>query len=105
VDAVTGNVEWTWESKRGGTLGQPVLTPAGLLVASSAGSLSLIDPETGKRRWKLEPGHRLAGVTAGIAVDGRQVVITTNAGNLMSLIVPMDEPKRAPGILDVLGTR
>jgi outer membrane protein assembly factor BamB len=100
VDAVTGNVEWTWESKRGGTLGQPVRTPAGLLVASSAGTLSLIDPETGKRRWKLEPGHRLAGVTAGIAVDGRQVVITTNAGNLMSLIVPVDERDISSGILD-----
>jgi outer membrane protein assembly factor BamB len=102
IDAVTGNVNWTWEAKRGGTLGQPVLTKAGILIASSEGTLSLIDTNTGECSWRLEPGFRLSGVTAGLAIDGRQVVITTNAGNLMSLIVPLAEPDLS---LNALGIR
>ncbi len=105
VDAVTGNVNWTWELKRGGTLGEPVVTPAGVMVASSAGGLFLIDRDSGKQKWKLEPEYRISGVTAGIAVDGRQVVITTNAGNLMSLIVPQQEPDLTSGMLKGLGQR
>jgi hypothetical protein len=37
-----------------------------------------------------------------LAIDGRQVVITTNAGNLMSLIVPLAEPDLS---LNALGIR
>jgi len=88
VDAITGSVSWTWECAAGGTLGQPIKTPAGLLVASSEGSVYLVDPEEGTMRWRLNPGHRLAGISAGIAVDGRQAVVVTNAGNVISLLVP-----------------
>ncbi len=88
VDAITGSVGWTWECPEGGTLGLPVKTPAGLLVASSEGSLYLISAKDGSTLWTYRPGHRLAGITAGVAVDGRQAVVVTNAGNVISLIVP-----------------
>jgi len=91
VDAITGSVAWTWTCVEGGTLGRPWKTPAGLLVASSEGSLYLVDAEDGSTRWTYRPGHRLAGITAGVALDGRQVVIVTNAGNVISLIVPRSE--------------
>jgi len=88
LDAVTGSVAWTWDCEAGGTLGQPVKTAAGILVASSEGSVYLIDDEDGTEQWSYAPGHTLDGVTAPIAVDGRQAVIVTNAGNVISLLVP-----------------
>jgi outer membrane protein assembly factor BamB len=88
VDAVTGSVGWTWECSVGGTLGRPVQTDAGLLIASSEGSVYLVDAGNGDELWSYQPGHLLDGVTAGIAVEGRQAIIVTNAGNVVSLLVP-----------------
>jgi outer membrane protein assembly factor BamB len=88
IDAVTGSVVWTWECEAGGTLGGPIKTEAGILVASSEGSVYLIDDADGAERWVYRPGHHLDGITAGIATDGRQTVIVTNAGKVISLIVP-----------------
>lgn len=88
LDAVTGSVAWTWDCEAGGTLGQPIKTPAGVMVASSEGSVYLIDDDSGVQRWEYQPGHTLDGITASIAVDGRQAVLVTNAGNVISLIVP-----------------
>jgi outer membrane protein assembly factor BamB len=88
LDAITGSVSWTWECGEGGTLGQPVKIKAGLLIASSEGSLYLIDDADGTELWRYNPAHHLDGITAGIAVEGRQAIIVTNAGNVVSLLVP-----------------
>lgn len=97
IDVRTGTLLWTWDSLTQGALTRPVLTVAGLLVGSSSGGLYLLDPQTGERRWQLEPGYLLAGLSAPPAVDGRQAVIVTNAGRILSLIVTKPEPAWARG--------
>lgn len=88
IDARTGAVQWEWDSKTQGALTPPVLTDAGLLVGSSAGGLYLVDHAEGRLRWELDPGYLLAGVSASPAVDGRQAVVVTNGGRVLSLVVP-----------------
>lgn len=97
IDTRTGEVRWTWESETQGALTRPVITPAGLLVGSSSGGLYLIDPVEGELSWQLDPGYIMAGISAEPAVDGRQVVVVTNAGRLLSLMVPVDPPEGARG--------
>lgn len=92
IDARTGEERWTWDSQTQGALTRPVVTDGGLLVGSSSGSLYLVDPVQGVLRWQLEPGYVLAGVSAEPAVDGRQAVVVTNAGRIISLVVPLPEP-------------
>jgi hypothetical protein len=48
----------------------------------------LISASDGKERWRLDTGYLLAGVSAEPAIEGRQVVVVTNAGNLVSLVAP-----------------
>jgi outer membrane protein assembly factor BamB len=88
VDKLTGAPRWVWEAPSSGSLTQPIVTEAGILVGSSTDSLYLIDDETGEERWHFDPGYRVAGVSANVAVDGRQIVVVTNAGRIMSLVVP-----------------
>jgi len=88
VDRLTGSPRWVWEAPSSGSLTQPIVTEAGILVGSSTDSLYLIDDETGVESWHFDPGYRIAGVSANVAVDGRQIVMVTNAGRIMSLVVP-----------------
>lgn len=88
IDSRTGAITWEWDSQTQGSLTPPVRTEAGLLVGSSAGGLYLVDEDTGALRWQLDPGFLLAGVSAAPAVDGRQAVLLTNGGQLVSLVVP-----------------
>lgn len=88
VAALTGALLWTWNSDTGSALTTPVYTPAGLLVGASTGGLYLIDPETGRERWRYLEDRLLEGVTATPVVAGRQVLVVTNAGRLHSLLVP-----------------
>jgi outer membrane protein assembly factor BamB len=88
VDGLTGATAWSWDSETKAALTTPLWTEAGLLVGSSAGGLYLISPNDGTERWRLDTGNLLAGVSAEPAIDGRQVVILTNAGNLVSLVAP-----------------
>jgi outer membrane protein assembly factor BamB len=67
-----------------------VLTDAGVFIGSSNGGLYLLDEDSGEVEWTFEPGYRLSGVSAEIAVDGRQMVVVTNAGRILSLVVPQD---------------
>jgi len=97
VDAITGSVAWTWTCPKGGTLGKPVKIPAGLLVASSEGTLYMVDDADGGQLWSYQPGHSISGITAGIAVEGRQAVVVTNAGNVISLIVPSKKSSSGSG--------
>lgn len=103
IDARTSEVRWTWDSETQGALTRPVYTDAGLLVGSSAGGLYLVDPVLGHELWQLEPGYLLAGVSAPPAVDGRQAVIVTNAGRVLSLVVPPHPERSGDGFFDRVG--
>ncbi|MCB9791821.1 MAG: PQQ-binding-like beta-propeller repeat protein [Alphaproteobacteria bacterium] len=100
VHRVNGDVLWTWDSETTGALSRPQLTETGLLVSSSDGSLYLVDPETGEQTWTYDPGYLLDGITAAPVVVGRQVLVVTNAGRLLSLVVPVQhaESKKAWGL-------
>ena len=104
IDPLTGAVAWEWDSEAGSALTRPLVTPAGLLVAAASGSLFLVDADTGKRRWEWTPGFHISGITAEPDVEGRQVVAVTNAGYIVSLVVPPAAPERpVRPMLDRLG--
>ncbi len=88
VDGLTGATSWSWDSETKAALTTPLWTNAGLLVGSSAGGLYLISPRDGTERWRLDTGNLLSGLSVAPAIDGRQVVILTNTGNLVSLVAP-----------------
>lgn len=88
----SGEVRWSWSSDTEGSLTQPQLTEAGVVVASSAGTVALLDPVTGTERWRFRPPFLLEGVTTAPAIDGRQAVFVTNAGRIYSVLAP--RPKR-----------
>lgn len=96
LEVESGDVRWSWDSGTGGALTEPVSTPAGLLVGSAVGGLYLIDPADGALRWTLDTGLLLNGVTVPPAVDGRQALVLTNAGNLVSLVVPAPAAPATP---------
>ncbi len=96
VHAIQGAVEWTWDSKTTGALTQPQLTPAGILITSTEGSLYLVDPDTGTLTWDHAPDISVQGITATPAVAGRQVIAVTNAGNILSLISPLPDAAEPP---------
>lgn len=97
VDARTGNVVWTWDSKTTTALTRPVPTDAGLLIAASGGTVALVDPATGTESWRWAPSFHVSGITSAPAVDGRQAVVVTNAGHLVSFVVPREEPASQRG--------
>jgi outer membrane protein assembly factor BamB len=86
--ADSGSEFWSWDSETGASLTQPLLTEAGLLVASSGGSIYLVSPEDGELLWSWDPGYRLSGFSASLVVEGRQALAVSNAGYLVSFIVP-----------------
>jgi outer membrane protein assembly factor BamB len=92
LDALSGELVWSWTSGTEGALTEPVPTPAGLLVGSQAGTLWLIDPDVGVPTWTFDPGYVVEGLAAAPAVDGRQIVFATNGGNLYSLVTPAATP-------------
>jgi len=88
IDTRTGEVVWTWASGTEGALTTPVLTDAGLIVASSEGDVYLVNPADGVERWRFHERFSLDGVTSAPAVAGRQMVFSSNAGRLYSMVVP-----------------
>jgi outer membrane protein assembly factor BamB len=96
VAALTGAQLWTWSSGSAGSLTTPIITDAGLLVASSESSIWLVDPDTGETVWRWHEPWMLQGISADPAVDGRQAVFVSNAGYLYSLIVPRPQPPPKP---------
>lgn len=99
LDRLTGDVIWTWDSETTGSLTQPQVVDAGVLVGSSDGSLYLVDRSDGSAVWSYEPGHLVDGVTVAPLVSGRQLVLVTNAGNLISLVSPRLQRPRDQGRL------
>lgn len=92
----TGDVLWTWDARVGGTIGQPVWTDAGLLVAAGEGSAYVLDPATGAVRWTFDPGVLVNGIAATPAVAGADAYIVTNAGILYGLRVPREQTSQTP---------
>ncbi|MDP2311512.1 MAG: PQQ-binding-like beta-propeller repeat protein [Pseudomonadota bacterium] len=85
IDARTGNIVWTWDSGTGGSITTPIPTAQGLLVASSEGSMYLVDPESGTTRWAFDPGYLLTGISGAPAVDGSMIYAVSNGGILYAL--------------------
>jgi outer membrane protein assembly factor BamB len=96
IVTLTGAEKWTWNSGTTGALTSPVITPAGLLVGSSEGSLYLVDKESGAQLWRYHEEVRLEGIAAPPVVAGRQLLFVTNAGNLYSMLVPKEPTKWPP---------
>lgn len=95
VDAGSGAVIWEWDSETSGALTEPQITPAGLMVASSDGGIWLVEPTTGQTAWTYDDGVMINGLSVAPTVQGRQVVAITNAGNILSLLVPAN-----PDVMD-----
>jgi outer membrane protein assembly factor BamB len=96
VHPVTGAVRWEWDSGGTGALTTPRWTQAGLVVASSEGGVWIVDPEDGHTVWSWHEPLLLAGISSPPAVEGRQLVFVSNAGNLYSLLVPRPSPEPRP---------
>ena len=88
IAVLTGAETWVWDSKTDGALTEPLITGAGLLVASSSGNLYLVNPENGKKIWEYHEEKLLSGVTARPTVAGRQLLFVTNSGRLHSMLSP-----------------
>ncbi len=88
VVALTGAEMWSWDSGTGGALTRATLTPAGLLLSSSAGGVYLVDPDTQETVWSYRGPELLTGVTSAPMVAGRQMLFVTNAGYLHSMLSP-----------------
>jgi len=84
----TGDVRWSWASGDDGALTSPVITPLGAFVGSTTGTLSLVDLASGEAVWRYAPPHLMEGIAGPPVVDGRQIVFTTHAGFLYSLLAP-----------------
>jgi outer membrane protein assembly factor BamB len=97
LDGRTGAVAWSWDSGTDSALSTPMPTEVGLLVGAAAGGLTLLDPSDGAVLWNWQPGWHPSGITASMAVEGRQVVVVTNAGWVRSFVSPLGEaPPRKP---------
>ncbi|MEZ4319095.1 MAG: PQQ-binding-like beta-propeller repeat protein [Myxococcota bacterium] len=94
--ALTGAEKWAWDSGTTAALTEPQWTEAGVLIAASAGSVYLIDPETGEATWTWSETELLEGITATPTLVGRQMLFVTNAGYLYSAVVPKGELRERP---------
>ncbi len=110
MSVLTGLERWTWDAADDGALSMPVITPAGILVASSEGTVTLIDPANGLETWGFHSSVNLDGVTSAPVVDGRQLLFVTNAGFLYSMLTPIGpmsavthvKPRKAPELRSVM---
>lgn len=101
-NALTGAERWSWPSGSDGALTAPVLTPAGLFVGTSDGTVFLVDEDDGELLWEFTPPYRLVGLSASPVAAGRQLLFVTNAGHLYSLLSVPDEPVGARRGLDAV---
>jgi outer membrane protein assembly factor BamB len=87
IDAADGREVWKWDYKEA-QFGAPVRAGGSILVGDVGGTIHAIDRFDGSAQWTYRPmdGTRLAGVTAALAIEGRQVLFTTAGGTLRSLI-------------------
>ncbi len=81
-----GEQIWAWDSRTKAALTMPVMTPRGILVASSIGSMFLVDAASGALLWTWDPGVRLEGISTAPTVQGRQLVFLSNSGRIYSVL-------------------
>jgi outer membrane protein assembly factor BamB len=93
MDAESGTINWEWDSETSSVLTTPMLLDAGLLVGAAAGSLYLVAPEDGALVWSHVPEKHMSGIMGQPAVQGRQMVALTNAGRVVSFLVPAEAKK------------
>ncbi len=86
VSTLTGAELWVWDSGTSGAITSPQITEAGLLVASSEGSVYLVDPANGTEVWRWQEPFQLRGISSVPVVDGRQLIFISNAGFLYSML-------------------
>ncbi len=102
IRRLDGEVLWVWDSQTTGALTAPQITDAGLLVGSSDGTLYLIDAASGLETWRWDPDLMLDGVTVAPLLIGRQLVMVTNGGALMSLVAPAPHAAWDPDEADAI---
>ena len=87
LDPETGQIEWSW-TLQGRQFGPLIRAGGWVLVGDVSGTLYALDRFEGTLSWKYQPadGTRLAGIAATPAVDGRQLLVTTAGGQLLSLV-------------------
>ena len=96
ISTLTGAQLWSWESGTSGALTTPLVTDAGLLLASSEGGIYLVDPEEGTEQWRWHEPWILRGISSMPAIDGRQLIFVSNSGYLYSMLVPQEEAPSEP---------
>jgi len=97
-DLINGSEEWSWESPKEASLTSPLITEAGIFVGTNNGGLYLLDIETGKESWRYTAGKTIAGFTAGMHSQGRQLVAVTNSGRVLSFVHVDDESSFVKGV-------
>lgn len=98
------SLRWIWDSKKPGPLPElkpssaasvtwqvpvgkavpgfaPVVLPDAIYAASSDGSITRLDPATGKTVWRISAGRTLSG---GVGADANLVVVGTDKGNVLT---------------------
>ncbi len=100
IDAMTGEVAWTWEVPNK-IFGPPRRAGGSILVGDVDGTLYALDRFEGTRQWRFVPpdGTRLAGVATAASVYGRQILFPSAGGQLFSLIAEsgtMSDRSEAP---------
>jgi outer membrane protein assembly factor BamB len=87
VDPENGEHTWTWE-RPDAQLGPPAIDGAFVFVGDVSGTIHAVDRYGGELRWSWAPadGTRIAGIAAQPAIEGRQLVVPTAGGRLISLI-------------------
>jgi len=93
VSTLTGAEMWAWDSGTTGAITSPVITEAGLVVASSEGSVYLVDPDDGSLLWQWQEEWQLRGISSVPVVAGRQLLFVSNAGVLYSMLSVDDGPE------------
>jgi len=94
LGCVEGKTLW---SRRTPDQEAKLVTPAGVVLAGPGGSLELVDPATGRSRWKADAGARVDIVRA----EGARVVVSTREGGVVALV--LKSGKRA-GTFDAGGS-
>ncbi|MBA2321807.1 MAG: PQQ-binding-like beta-propeller repeat protein [Deltaproteobacteria bacterium] len=96
IATLTGAERWVWDSgDAAAALTTPQITVAGLVVASSNGGVWLLNPETGAQRWGFSEPYLLNGISSVPVVDGRELLVVSNAGRLYSFVAPSPSPEKA----------
>ena len=97
-DLVNGSTEWSWEAPKDGALTSPLITEAGVFIGTNTGGLYLLDQETGEETWRYVAGKSIAGFTAGMHSQGRQLVAVTNSGRVLSFVHVDDQESFVTGV-------